>query len=870
MVSVTFRISSISVWLAVCLAGIRLAEGHGFGDGSFEARHTHSIGLTPDGHRLLALDSAEGRVSVFNVTDISNSAPVLELEIPVGIEPVALRARTNDEVWVVNEVSDSVSIVSLSRRTVIATLQVPDEPADVIFAQGKAFVSCARNGLLRVFDASSLQALGSIPLHGNYPRALATDATGNKVFAAFLLSGNRTTVLKGSLAPLPPAPTNPALPAAPRTALIVAANDPRIPYTVLDRDVAEVDVATGTVTRYLSDVGTNLFDIAVHPVTGDPWIANSDSRNLVRFEPALRGHVADHRLTKLDAVTGLPQIYDLNPGIDYGVLPNPAAQDIALAQPTGLVFSANGMHAWVAAFNSDRLAKVTTATGTVAARVNLRGTGQSSREMRGPRAMVWDEGRQRLYVLNKISNSISVIGTANNSVLAEVPVGSNRPEALSVRQGRGFLFDARLSGNGTISCATCHLDADLDGLAWDLGDPGGEMTTVMGANLSAHDPTLRPRLMHPMKGPMTTQTLRAMIDGAPFHWRGDQPTLQSFNSTFDKLMGGSTLSQANINLLTEYLRTLMPHPNPNRRIDDSLPTSLNGGNPVRGEMLFNSTGNHCLECHSDHVGGINNIDLHSEVGSTQPVKNPPLRTVYQRSSFNPQAGAVSLSGFGLLHDGTGFALPTVHPYSLDELASVADFADLAAYIMCFETGITADAGASRTLTAGNTTDSAILADLALLENRSAYGLSELVVKGRLGGMQVSYYHNAGTQMYDPDASGLAPLTRNALLSLLGPEDAITFICQPYGRGYRVGVDRDFDGTLNGNEAAPSLKLTPLEEAMRLEWPLTASGWVLESTSDFASEWKSVTRLPSSVSTKQRLDDPKGNRPSQFYRLRRTW
>jgi YVTN family beta-propeller protein len=138
MVLVSFRITSISAWIAVCLAGIRSAEGHGFGDGSFEARHTHSIGLTPDGHRLLAVDSAEGRVSIFNVTDISNSAPVLEQEIPVGIEPVAVRARTNDEVWVVNEVSDSVSIVSLSRRTVIATLQVPDEPADVIFAQGKA------------------------------------------------------------------------------------------------------------------------------------------------------------------------------------------------------------------------------------------------------------------------------------------------------------------------------------------------------------------------------------------------------------------------------------------------------------------------------------------------------------------------------------------------------------------------------------------------------------------------------------------------------------------------------------------------------------------------------------------------------------
>ncbi|MES2923363.1 MAG: beta-propeller fold lactonase family protein [Verrucomicrobiota bacterium] len=857
--------------LAMSLLGVRLAAGHGFADGSFEGRHTHSIGLTPDGKRLVAVDTAEGRLSVFNVSDTANPQPVLEMEIPVGIEPVALRARTNDEVWVVNEVSDSVSIVSLGRRTVVATLQVPDEPADLVFAQGKAFVSCARNGLLRVFDAASLQALATIPLQGNYPRALAVDAAGNKVFAAFLLSGNRTTVLRDApLAPAPPLPTNPVLPNAPRTALIVPTNHERVNFTVLDRDVAEVDVATAAVTRYLSDAGTNLFDIAVHPVTGDTWVANSDSRNLTRFEPALRGHVADHRLTKIDAVSGLPSVFDLNPGIDYGVLPNTAAQATALAQPTALVFTADGTEALVAAFNSDRIARVTTATGAVAARIDLRGVGESSRKMRGPRALAFDEGRQRLYVLNKISNSVTVIGTGSGTVLAEVPVGSNRHESVDVREGRGFLFDARLSGNGTISCATCHLDADLDGLAWDLGDPGGEMVTVMGANLSAHDPTPRPRVMHPMKGPMTTQTLRAMIDGAPFHWRGDRATLQTFNPTLDKLMAGSQLAQGDIDSLSTYLRTLMPHPNPNRRIDDTLPVSLNGGNPVRGEMLFNSPGNHCIECHSDHVGGTNNIDLHTEVGSTQPVKNPPLRTVYQRNAFVPQAGATSLSGFGLLHDGTGFALPTVHPYSLDQLASTADFADLAAFILCFDTGITADTGVSRTFTLANLTDAAMLADVSMLEGLSTSGLSELVVSGRIGGRLRSFYHYPGSQKYGADESGQPLLTLSGLLSLLGPDDAVTFICMPYGSGYRLGVDRDYDGTINGDEPVPLLKLSPLAGEMRLEWPAAFSGWVLESTDGFLTGWQTVTGSRSTAGALLRVDDPMNSRPSQFYRLRRTW
>jgi len=144
--------------------------------------------------------------------------------------------------------------------------------------------------------------------------------------------------------------------------------------------------------------------------------------------------------------------------------------------------------------------------------------------------------------------------------------------------------------------------------------------------------------MHPMKGPMITQTLRGIPEGAPFHWRGDRPTLQSFNPTFDKLMGGAELGTAEINLLADYLTTLRQHPNPNRQRDNTLPPELGGGNPVRGASLFAEETNHCASCHAGmneglddhHSGARNNIDLASEIGSSQPIKNPMLGTVYQR------------------------------------------------------------------------------------------------------------------------------------------------------------------------------------------------------------------------------------------------
>ena len=112
--------------------------------------------------------------------------------------------------------------------------------------------------------------------------------------------------------------------------------------------------------------------------------------------------------------------------------------------------------------------------------------------------------------------------------------------------------------------------------------------------------------------------------------------MQSFNPTFDKLMGGAQLAPADIDALAAYLHTLMHHPNPNRRLDDTLPATFAGGNPFRGETLFNNVSGHCSECHSDHDGAANNIDSPVEVGRSQPIKNPPLRTVYQRRFFDSQ------------------------------------------------------------------------------------------------------------------------------------------------------------------------------------------------------------------------------------------
>ncbi len=134
----------------------------------FEGRQTHPIAIISSERQVVLVDSIRGRLSVLqtstNGSSLGSSLPVLIAEIPAGLEPVSVRVRTENEVWVVNEVSDSISIVSLSQRQVVATLPCPDEPADVVIAGDLAWASRARNALPRIFDVVQRKEIGTVPL----------------------------------------------------------------------------------------------------------------------------------------------------------------------------------------------------------------------------------------------------------------------------------------------------------------------------------------------------------------------------------------------------------------------------------------------------------------------------------------------------------------------------------------------------------------------------------------------------------------------------------------------------------------------------------------------------------------------------------
>lgn len=774
---------------------------------NFEARQTSPLRLSPDGGRLFAVNSADARVSVFDATQ---TPPELLSEIPVGLEPVSVNARTNDEAWVVNELSDSISIVSLSRGIVTNTINVKDEPADVVFAGAFAFVSIAGNNEVRVYNATTHALVTTIPLRGQQPRALAVSPDARKIYVAFAESGNRTTLIPADRAPAQPKPANRSLPAPPRVGLIVDATDTAwkkvIKYTMPDNDVAEIDAATLSVSRYFPRVGTSNLGLAVQPTTGDIFVTNTDARNLVRFEPNLRAHFADNRITRISNAGGALRISDLNPGVNYALLPNPTAQATALAQPSAIVFAPGGAFAYVAAFGSDRIAKVN-ADGTVASRIELAAAGADPRNKRGPRGLALDSASARLYALNRISNTISVIDTSSEAVVAEIPVGAFDPTPVAIKNGRGFLYDARLSGNGTVSCASCHLDGNADRLAWDLGDPNGQMQTVVGpTSLTNASGTFQ---MHPMKGPMTTQTLKGLKNLDPLHWRGDRAGFTAFNPAFASLLGGSQLSASDIDAMRQFIETLNLPPNPNQRLDRTLPATHAGGNPVAGRNTYMTEPYTqtitCNMCHSANPGPGTNKTFTSAamLQGPQTFKVPQLRTLYQKNFFNNTAGAISLDGFGFTHDGTdpslfAFLSRAVFTNIRNDTARKTN---LNAFLMCFDTGTAPATGFTRTVDAANLNDAAAANDWAVLQREAAAGSIDLIAKGTLDGEPRGFVYDPAAGSYRSDKSGVGPFSQAELQAKIASGDTLSLTGVPSGSGVRMGIDRDLDGQLDGDAIA---------------------------------------------------------------------
>ncbi len=818
--------------LAVCAAA-----GAQTGFVNWESPHVSPIALTPSGSTLLAVNTADNRLEVF---DVSGGTPVHLGSVAVGLDPVSVRARTETEAWVVNRISDNISIVDLPTGRVVRTINTGDEPADVVFAgtPQRAFVSVSQLNEVRVFNPFNPgQPPVIVPIKGEDPRALATNASGSTVYVAIFESGNGTTVVDrqavsapfgpyGGQNPPPNAgavfdpPLNPALPAPPPVALIVRKgaaggwmDDNGVDWSGLvnwdlhDHDVAMIDVGTLAVT-YASGLMNLDMHLAVKP-SGEVSVVGTEAINDVRFEPKVNGGFVRVVLgTFVPATPAASTLVDLNPHLTYAVptIP-PALRNQSIGDPRGIVWEAGG-DGYITGMGSNNVIVVGSGGGRLG-QINVGA---------GPTGLVMDEGRSRLYVLSKFSATISEIDTVTRTEVARV--GFFDPTPAVIRAGRPHLYDThRTSGLGQASCASCHVDGRMDQLAWDLGNPAGTMKTV---NQTCRQGPGNCIDWHPMKGPMVTQSLLGIIGTEPFHWRGDKESLSAFNGAFMSLMGDDTqLTPLEMTQFTNFVATLRYPPNPNRDFDNALrPLLPNGGNAQAGLNLYLTapiTGGAltCVACHALPTGTDTTVDFLPAAPEPQTMKIAQLRNMHRKTGFS-RLSANNNRGFGYTHDGsvdTLTAFLNLPPFNFPPgPLGVQQRRDMEAFLLSLSVDTHAGVGRQLTLNGANNNyppNVGLINTAMAMADASEVGL---VVKGRQGGLNRGWVYLTGG-VFQSDHAG-ETITADLLRNSAAPGSELTYTLVPFGTEVRIGIDRDRDGALDldevlgcGDPANPAIRPT---------------------------------------------------------------
>jgi DNA-binding beta-propeller fold protein YncE len=901
----------------------------------FESGHVRPLAMSADGSRLFAVNTPNGTLDIFR---INGTSLTLEARVPVGLEPVAVSQRTDNEVWVVNHLSDSVSIVSLDGTPrVTRTLLVGDEPRDVVFAGSpqRAFITTAHRGQqldalkgtvegangpqlttpsvgradVWVFDANSQGAsMGGTPVKimsffADTPRALTVSPDKKTVYVAAHKSGNQTTAIneevvcdgfeaaktctvKGVTYPggAPGPSTNADGKRAPEVGMIVKYNqsskhwedlkgrnwDAAVLFTLPDKDVFAFDPNSLTEKAFFTGVGTTLFNMVANPVTGALYVTNIEANTMGNFEGdgkfggmTLQGNIAKARVTVIANGQVMPR--HLNKHIDYGKLVSDPTydktqKDHSLALPLDVVVTKDGKTMYVSAYGSNKIGVYNTAEienntfnpkTASANHIKLSGLG-------GPSGIVLDENRGQMYVMTRFDDSISVINMSSRAEVAKAALAN--PEPANIIAGRPFLYDATISSaNGESSCASCHIFGDHDDLAWNLGNPGDKVTKspipgkftdgvqFQGAKLifgpktpingsgAAYD-------VHPMKGPMATQTLRGLPNQGAMHWRGDRAvglygtspndsltSFKNFGVAFQGLLGNpEPMSEANMQKFADYQLNVMMPPNPIRQLDNGLNAQQKrgsdfyfGSRPADGFKLslFGqqvADSNNCNGCHTvDATKGFYGTgQMISFEGITQIFKVPQLRNLYAKAgrfgapaipfSSKPGTGPVGdqVRGTGFVHDGTADTL--AHFFTVRVFAPTLNSGfplinpdktreDVSEFVHVMDSDLAPIVGQQVTLSSANAAAAGARIDLLIARAKAVFNSVQLggtvtecdliasVVEG--GTRRGYFFDTVSSNFVAQNGATKSDAALRALAGTAGQE--VTYTCAVPGSGRRI-------------------------------------------------------------------------------------
>lgn len=569
-----------------------------------------------------------------------------------------------------------------------------------------------------------------------------------------------------------------------------------------DNDLITVDVVDPNnmfIAGIIGNVGTTLTGMAQNPLNGEICVSNLQALNTIRHDTNLRGHFIDHEIVfvgdPLDEAT--IAVADLHAGIpnyNDASAPNPAAQAGSLANPTDIIFTPDGSRAFVAALGTGRVGVMNGITGAIESRIDVG---------KGTRGLAFNSDSNRLYAYNRTDMTIATVAISDSpSVTDTTPLFT--PESKMIREGRDFLYTTRESNNFSSSCGLCHINGNLDHNAWDLSQPNDGLQPLPPI-AGAPDPNNPPPTVinHPMKGPMVTLSLRGLDNHEGLHWRGDRPTFADFNSTFDGLLGGAEISDADMAKFDAFTKSMVYPPNPNRNRDNSFFASAAANG--RDHFIVSCNGCHNLS----HDGALRipespGKDAGFDLGglSAQVQLVPQLRHLHRKFDSD------LYNGVGLIHDGREKREDNGHVIQTFLLEFFGNFTptmrtEMIAFLDAYPTNVRPIVGL-QAATTGSQNDPAG-DDVSLMIDRHNQPISEndVIARRLRNGTWRGYVlidGNAADPLFLGDVGEDIRLSQ--LLQQATVDNPTIFTAVPPGSGFRMGVDQDTDDFVNGIDPCP--------------------------------------------------------------------
>jgi YVTN family beta-propeller protein len=557
--------------------------------------------LSPDGARLYVLCQESEEVRVLDASSHAVLKNIAVGRVPRGF---ALSAA-GDRLFVANSWDDTLSVIDTRTLAVVATWPVGAEPSSVVedHAGKWLFVANRVSNDVAVLNAQT-GAEEKRLLAGRGTSYLAISPDGSRIYATHIY----------------PNPTRVRSELDNRTA-------PESEITVIDAARAVV------VDRIPLHAVAGVFHLAISSDGRLGVVAGLHPKNVVPLAHLEHGGGFADTLTLFGADVGQPVEVPLDELERYASRPF----GVAIAPDKSRIYVTSGGSEMVTVIDVPRLLHFVHAQPHAQPVSFARDLSASANYVvtriavgHDPRGLALASDGGRLFVANRLEDTVSVIDTRTNRVESTIALAGSKTVSV-LRRGEQTFYTSRYAFQGQIGCATCHIDNTFDGVTWDL-EPDG-----LGRDI------------------VDNKTLEDIKGTEPYKWNGANPDIptECGPRTEKYFWRSENYDNATLTALAVFVRSLPARPNRWRQANGELTPAQDRGKDLfeRAQDQFGKPipeSNRCSYCHSGPKG---TSQKSFDVGTRKPTDNTGLLDT-------PQLTNIALTA-PYLHDGSARTLEEI-------------------------------------------------------------------------------------------------------------------------------------------------------------------------------------------------------------------